>query len=64
MFAHKENVILNSQRGMSLVEILIALTLLATAGTVVALNVFDRLEEGNVKAAKIQISSLKGILKT
>jgi general secretion pathway protein G len=56
-------VILSSQKGMSLIEILIALTLLAVGGTFVSLNVFDRLTEGQVKSTKIQIGNLGKILK-
>lgn len=55
--------ILNSQRGMSLIEILIALTLLAVAGTFVTLNVFESLQEGNQKAARIQIGNMGKVLK-
>jgi len=62
MFMRDSKIILNSQRGMSLVEILIALTLLAVAGTFVTLNVLENLDEGNIKAAKIQITNFKPIL--
>lgn len=55
--------ILKSNAGMSLIEILIALTLLALAGTFVASNVFDRLQEGQISSAKIQIKSLGDRLK-
>lgn len=63
MFSQKSKLILNSQKGMSLVEILIALTLLAVAGTFVTLNVLENLDEGNIKSAKIQITNLGNILK-
>ena len=55
--------IVKSQRGMSLVEILIALTLLAIAGTFVVQNVFQSLEEGRVSSAKIQIGKMGEILR-
>ena len=55
--------LIRSQRGMSLVEILIALTLLAIAGTFVVQNVFQSLEEGKVSSAKIQIGKLSEILR-
>lgn len=55
--------VLKSQAGMSLMEILIALTLLGIAGTFVATAVFDRLQEGRVESAKIQIQRLGEILK-
>jgi general secretion pathway protein G len=55
--------VLKSQAGMSLMEILIALTLLGIAGTFVATAVFDRLQEGRVESAKIQVQRLGEILK-
>lgn len=54
---------LTSQQGMSLIEILIALTLLALAGTFVGGRVFDQLQEGKISSAKIQIRSLADRLK-
>lgn len=56
-------VILRSQAGMSLIEILIALTLLALAGTFVGGKVFENLQEGKVQTAKIQIKSIGDRLK-
>jgi general secretion pathway protein G len=55
--------ILQSQNGMSLVEILISLTLMALAGTFVGGKVYDQLQEGKVQSAKIQIKSLSDRLK-
>ncbi len=55
--------ILKSQAGMSLIEILIALTLLALAGTFVGGKVFEQLQEGKVSSAKIQIKSISDRLK-
>lgn len=55
--------VLKSQAGMSLIEILIALTLLALAGTFVGGKVFDQLQEGKISSAKIQIKSLSDRLK-
>jgi general secretion pathway protein G len=52
-----------NQNGFSLIEILIALTLLAVAGTFVANKMFESLNEGKVSSAKIQMSGLEGILK-
>ena len=49
--------------GFSLVEILIALTLMALAGTFVAGKIFQNLHEGRVKAATIQMQALDGRLK-
>lgn len=56
-------VIVKSQQGMSLIEILIALTLLALAGTFVGGRVFENLQEGKVQTAKIQMKSLADRLK-
>jgi general secretion pathway protein G len=55
--------IMKSQAGMSLIEILIALTLLALAGTFVGGRVFEQLQEGKVSSARIQIKSLSDRLK-
>lgn len=55
--------LLNSQQGMSLIEILIALTLLGLAGTFVAGKVTESLAEGQVQTAKIQIRSISERLK-
>lgn len=52
-----------NQRGFSLIEILIALTLLAIAGTFVVGKFNDTLEEGKVKSAKIQMNNLDARLK-
>jgi general secretion pathway protein G len=63
MFKRNTQVILSSQRGMSLVEILIALTLLGVAGTFVVSSVFDNLREGEIQSTKIQIQKLGDILR-
>ncbi len=52
-----------NQKGFSLIEILIALTLLAIAGTFVVGKFNDTLEEGKVKAAKINMNNLDARLK-
>jgi len=57
------SLVLKSQKGMSLVEILIALTLLAVAGTFVVGEVFQNLEEGQIKSTKIQIQKIGDILR-
>ena len=62
MFSNIQKV-LKSEAGMSLIEILIALTLLALAGTFVGGRVFEQLQEGKVSSAKIQIKSLADRLK-
>jgi general secretion pathway protein G len=55
--------LVTSQMGMSLIEILIALTLLGLAGTFVAGKVTESLAEGQVQTAKIQIRSISERLK-
>lgn len=52
----------HSQAGFSLIEILVALTLLGLAGTFVAGKIFDQLHEGRVQSAKIQMNSFKARL--
>lgn len=49
--------------GFSLIEILIALTLLGLAATFVAGRIFESLYEGQVKSAKIQMNGLAAQLK-
>lgn len=51
------------QKGFSLIEILIALTLLALAGTFVGGKIFNSYQEGQVNSTKIQMSNLEGRLK-
>lgn len=50
--------IVSSKSGFSLLEILIALTLMGIAATFVAGKVFQNLHEGKVQAAKIQMQGL------
>ena len=54
---------LQGQRGFSLLEILVALTLLGIIGTVVTVNVLEKLEEGRIKTANLQMASFAGALK-
>ncbi len=53
---------LNNQKGFSLMEILIVITLIAVAGTFVVGQLLARLDEGNINAAKIQIGQFKQLL--
>mgnify|MGYP003685363895 CR=1 FL=1 len=62
MFKRDAQILLKSQRGMSLIEILIAITLLGVVGTLVVSNVIDSLREGETNSTKIQIKSLGKIL--
>lgn len=50
--------IIKNNHGMSLIEILIALTLMGIAGTFVAGKVYENLQEGQVSSTKIQIKAL------
>lgn len=63
LFSKSSKAVLRSQRGFSLIEILIALTLLGIAGAFVAGKVFDQLYEGEVKSARIQMQNLEARLK-
>jgi len=58
-----ENALVQNQNGFTLIEILIALTLLALAGTFVAGKFFESLHEGQANSARIQMSNLDGRLK-
>ncbi len=58
MLKDMRNIVGTSQRGMSLVEILIALTLMGIAGTFVAGKVYERLESGQIESAKIQLRAV------
>lgn len=49
-------------KGFSLVEILVALTLLGIAGTFVAGKIFQSFEEGQIQAASIQMNGFKSQL--
>jgi general secretion pathway protein G len=56
------NPVKQSQSGFSLVEILVALTLLGIAGTFVAGKIFDSLLDGQIQATKIQMNAFKARL--
>ncbi len=58
MLNDMKKITIGSQEGMSLIEILIALTLMGIAGTFVAGKVYENLEKGQIQAAKIQMKSL------
>ncbi len=62
MLKRDAQILLNSQKGMSLIEILIAITLLGVVGTLVVGNVMDSLREGETESTKIQIKSLGKLL--
>ncbi|MFZ4713518.1 MAG: type II secretion system major pseudopilin GspG [Bacteriovoracaceae bacterium] len=50
--------IVGNNRGMSIIEILIAITLIGLAGTFVVGKIFDNLKEGQVSSTKIQMKHL------
>jgi general secretion pathway protein G len=58
-----EKALLQNQKGFSLIEILIALTLMVGAGVFVVGKFMDNLNEGQVSSAKIQMSNLDARLK-
>ncbi|NUM89611.1 MAG: type II secretion system major pseudopilin GspG [Bdellovibrionales bacterium] len=51
-----------NQKGFSLLEILVALTLIALGGAFVMGKYFDNLQEGYVKSTGIQIANFKTLL--
>jgi len=61
--AFKKAIKQTKNQGFSLIEILVALTLLGIAGTFVAGKIFEKLEEGQIQAASIQMNALKSNLK-
>lgn len=58
-----EKALIQNQKGFSLIEILIALTLLAVAGTFVVGRFTDIQTEGQIKSTKIQMNGLDARLK-
>jgi general secretion pathway protein G len=54
--------VLGNQRGMSLMEILIVISLMAVVGTIAATKILDSLEEGKRGAAKTQIAEFKSMM--
>ena len=56
-------IVLKNQKGFSLIEILIALTLLGLVGTFVGGKFFDMQYEGQVSAARIQMDQFAARLK-
>lgn len=62
LWKHNHNVLAN-QKGLSLIEILIALTILGIAGTFITGKVFESLYEGQVQSTKIQMQNLSARLK-
>jgi general secretion pathway protein G len=60
---HMAKQLLRSSDGFSLIEILIALTLIGIAGTFVAGKIFDNLHEGQVRSTEIQMQQFAARLK-
>ncbi|MCP4913137.1 MAG: type II secretion system major pseudopilin GspG [Oligoflexia bacterium] len=57
-----ERQVMKSQAGFSLVEILVALTLIGLAGTFVVGKIFDQLLQGQIESVNIQMGSFKKLL--
>jgi general secretion pathway protein G len=55
-------VLLNNQRGMTLIEILAVLTLLGLIATFLFRQIGGKLDEGKVEATKIQMQTVRGSL--
>lgn len=58
----KDRILAASQRGFSLIEIMIVIALIAVAGTFVTGQLISRLDEGYQTTAKTQINSFKQLL--
>jgi len=54
--------VMRTQKGFSLIEIMIVLTLIAVAGTFVVGQLVSKLDEGNYSAATTQVRNLKTML--
>lgn len=61
--AYEAREVLKTNAGFSLVEILVALTLIGLAGTFVVGKIFDNLNDGKVSAANIQMTGFASQLK-
>jgi general secretion pathway protein G len=57
-----EKPLLATERGMSLIEILIVISLMAVIGSIAASKILDSFQEGKRGAAKTQIAALKDML--
>lgn len=53
---------LGNQRGMTLIEIMVVVTILGLIATIVTVNVLGRLDQAKVTAAKTQIKNLETAL--
>ncbi len=62
MKKHLNAIVSTANKGFTLVEILVALTLLGLLGTFVGGKIMEQLHQGNVQAAKIQMNQLKARL--
>lgn len=57
-----ELILINNQRGMTLIEILAVLTLLGLVATFLFRNIGGKIDEGKVEATKIQMQTVRGSL--
>ncbi len=62
MKKNHEFIILNNQRGMTLIEILAVLTLLGLVATFLFRNIGGKIDEGKVEATRIQMQTVRGQL--
>jgi general secretion pathway protein G len=53
---------IGSQKGLTLIEIMVVMAVLGTLMTIIAVNVISKLDEANVDATKLQIKKIEGDL--
>lgn len=54
--------LLQNQRGLTLVEIMVVIAILGTLMAVVGVNVVNRLQDANVETTKLQVQQIEGNL--
>lgn len=54
--------VLGNQAGMTLIEILIVISLIAVIGGMIGGNLFSALDEGKISSSKIQMKNFAGVL--
>ena len=54
--------LLNNQAGMTLIEILIVISLIAVIGGMIGGNLFSALDEGKISSSRIQMKNFMGVL--
>ncbi len=58
----QQQLLLRSQTGMSLIEILAVISLIAIVGGFIISNISQRLDEGKIESSKIQLRNVMGVL--